>query len=436
MGVLESLVPTDFRRSISRPLRVFFASTCLAALGRGLTLSLFVVYLHNVRGFSTSFSTLLLSAVAVAGLATSPIWGTLTDRLGPMPVLLVSTFAEAVALVGWAYARSERDAVVFGLLVAVLSGGGWGPASTLLSRMVPDHLRQRAFGVNFMLVNLGIGFGGLISAAIVDVHHASTFTALYVFNAVVTVATGVVLMPLWRYGGPVTEHHDDPVKSAEGWREVIGDRRLALLVVASLVMLTAGYGSQEAGYSLFVVNNLHLSVHAIGITFFFNTTTIVLSQLWVLNRIEGRSRTRVMALVGVFWFVFWAILDITLALPPVLTIASLCASQVIFALGEAMLSSTGPAIVNEIAPEHLRGRYNAANGLTWGLSAMVAPLIVAAFFDNHLSDWWPVCIGLMALVSSLAMLNLRHHLSDREDGRGARRASRDVGPPGDEQSPR
>src|SRR5579863_5878785 len=260
MGLLETLVPTDFRRSLSPRLRLFYASTFFAAVGRGLTLSLFVVYLHNVRGFSTTFSNLLLAALAVAGLATSPIWGTMTDRFGPMNVLLISYVAEAGALVGWAYARTHREAIVYGVFVAVLGGGGWGPASTMLSRMVPPDLRQRAFGVNFMLVNLGIGFGGLISASIVDLHRPETFTVLYVFNAAVTLLTAAILLPLRRHGGPVYDHHDDPVKRAEGWREVVRDRRLVLLVVASLVLLTGGYGSQEAGFSLFVVNNLHLSV--------------------------------------------------------------------------------------------------------------------------------------------------------------------------------
>ena len=53
-------------------------------------------------------------------------------------------------------------------------------------------------------------------------------------------------------------------------------------------MMLGGYGSLDAGFSLFVVNNLHLSVHAIGVMFFFNTSTIVLAQLWVLNRLFGR----------------------------------------------------------------------------------------------------------------------------------------------------
>ncbi len=53
-------------------------------------------------------------------------------------------------------------------------------------------------------------------------------------------------------------------------------------------------------------------MHAIGVIFFFNTSTIVLCQLWVLNRIEGKSRTRVLGVVSGLWFIFWLILETTL----------------------------------------------------------------------------------------------------------------------------
>ena len=109
--------------------------------------------------------------------------------------------------------------------------------------------------------------------------------------------------------------------------------------------------------------------------------------------------------------------------------------MIVFAVGETMLSPTGSAIVNEIAPEHLRGRYNAALGLTWGLSATIAPIIVAVFFDDHLGNWWPISVGGLALVSSLMMLNLRHHLNDREDGRRPRTTGAVAAHPGTSGTP-
>ncbi|HVA52245.1 MAG TPA: hypothetical protein VNF05_01905 [Acidimicrobiales bacterium] len=73
MKLIDNLVPSDFRSSIRGPLRRFFLCTFIGCVGNGLTLSLFVIYLHNVRGFSTSFSTLLLALSAVVGIASAPL---------------------------------------------------------------------------------------------------------------------------------------------------------------------------------------------------------------------------------------------------------------------------------------------------------------------------------------------------------------------------
>ena len=74
-------------------------------------------------------------------------------------------------------------------------------------------------------------------------------------------------------------------------------------------------------------------------------------------------------------------------------------------------------------------RFNAALGLTWGLSATLASIIVSVFFDDHLGNWWPISVGALALASSLLMLNLRHHLNDREDGPASVSAARRRGAP-------
>ena len=417
MKLLEALVPADFRIAINGPLRRFYSCTFITCMGMGLTLSLYVVYLHNVRGFSTSFATVLLAISAIAGLCSSPLWGTSTDRFGPFRVMVCAYVLDAASLVVFAFARTKTEAIVAAMMLAVFGNAGWGPSSTMLSRLVHEDHRQRAFGLNFMLVNLGIGFGGLVSAVIVNVHRPITFETLYLFNAGVTFVSVFLLFTLRKYGRPVTEHRDDPIKSAEGWNVVLRDKRLVMVVLAMLVLMIGGYGSLDAGFSLFVVNDLHLSVHAIGVMFFFNTTTIVLAQLWVLNRIEGKSRTTVMATTSILWFVFWIILEATLGLPKFVAIGSLCLAMAIFAVGETLLQPVGPALVNDIAPEHLRGRYNAAQGLTWGVAGSLAPAITGIYFANGLGNWWPLSTGLTALAGGLLMLNLRRHLSAHEDGR-------------------
>ena len=416
MDFVGRLVPEDFRAEVRGPLRRLYLATLVNCFGNGMAFAMFVVYLHNVRGFSTTFATLLLAVTAVVGLLVAPLWGSLVDRWGPGIIGVGSYVMSALGLALWTTVHTKTEAIVIAIVITLFEGAGWGPGMVMMTRLVAEEHRQRAYGVNFMLVNLGIGGGLLVSASIVSLPHPRSFTLLYLFDAAVTMVAAAIFATVVRHGGPVREeHHGDGAR--EGWRTVLADRRLRHYVIASMVLIFGGYGSVDAGLSLYVVNNLHLSMHVIGITFFFNTVTIVVGQLWVLNRIQGKSRTKTMALVSVLWFLFWAALGGSLVLPAVMVVVALCVTQVIFAIGETMMQPAGSAIVNQIAPEHLRGRYNAAAGTAWGLSNTLAPMMTGAYYSLHLGNWWPLGTGITTLVGGALMLRLRHELTNEEDGR-------------------
>ena len=98
-------------------------------------------------------------------------------------------------------------------------------------------------------------------------------------------------------------------------------------------------------------------------------------QVWVLKRIEGRSRTRMLAhRRGDLWASFWVVVAISAGLPPVASPA--CSSRVgfgVFAFGEMIFSPVAPSLINAFAPPHLRGRYNAVGGLVWSVSGALGP---------------------------------------------------------------
>ena len=108
-----------------------------------------------------------------------------------------------------------------------------------------------------------------------------------------------------------------------------------------------------------------ISSRAIGFAFAANTLVIVVLQLFVLRRIEGVRRTRVIAVMGLVWAGAGA--PGRSGLVPGTLGASLlvaaCASM--FAFGETMLQPTIPALMNDLAPDHLRGRYNAVSSASF-----------------------------------------------------------------------
>ena len=75
-----------------------------------------------------------------------------------------------------------------------------------------------------------------------------------------------------------------------------------------------------------------------------------------------------------------------------------------FALGETLLQPTIPAITNDLAPDHLRGRYNAVSAGAFQCGTILGP-VVAGVMLNH--GWSTAFIAiLVAGCAGMAVLAL------------------------------
>lgn len=394
--------------------RRLLAATLLSALGNGLVLPFLVVYLHDVRGLSTAFAGLVVAWEALVGFALAPLGGALIDRLGPRPVMLVGPLVLALGTTAMAFARTAPQALGAASLLAVGSAGLWPAGATMMARLVPDELRQRAFGIQFMLLNLGIGLGGLAAGSVVNTAQASTFEVLYVANATTFLGYAVIVATMRGVGGPIPP---EPGADEGGYRDVLRDRAMVQVALVALVALTCGYGAIEIGYPAFATQVAGVSPRLVALGFVANTVTIVLGQLFVLRRIEGHSRARVLALVGALWAVSWLLLGLSGAAGGTVVVAALLlATPVLFAVGETLWQPVLPALVNDLAPEALRGRYNAFSSLTWLVAGMLGPAVAGLLIGAGHATAWVVVVVVGCLVASLLALRLRRVLTPVQDG--------------------
>jgi MFS family permease len=389
--------------------------TFVAALGNGLVLPFLVVYLSQVRGMSTAVGGLAIAWTAVLGFVLTPVGGHLIDSLGPKPVIVVGMTIEGIALGGWAFVHEPWQAFAVATLLALGGAGVWSAASTLLTRAVDEDQRQRAFGINFLLLNLGIGIGGLVSGLVVDVARPNTFVVLYLVDGAMALVAVVLIAVLRGVGGPVPrETHEE---QTGGYRDVLADKALVRLVVVSVVMLTCGYGAIEVGYPVFATTQAGLSASLVAYGYVGNTVAIVLGQMYVLRVISGRSRSRLMALVGVVWAAAWVLLGLAVPLAGHAALLVALLSPAVFAVGETIWQPILPSIVNELAPEHLRGRYNAMIALSWNVSGTLGPALTGILLGAHLSGLWIALVVGGCLLAGLGALRLSHVLTAEQDGR-------------------
>jgi MFS family permease len=400
---------------LTGPTRRFLVATILGAFGAGFTFSLFALYCVHIRHIPIGVATTIIAWEALVGLVVSPAYGTLIDRVGPSRVLAIALPIASVSIGAVGFAPTLPWIVLVMTLFSMFGAATWSAGTVLLTRIVAESHRTDVFGLNFMLLNVGIGVGSIVGTSIINLHSAATFQVVYLLTGACCLANFLALHSLRAHGGPppVPEHHE---RSHEGWREVFSDRRLVHFLVPSLLMMVCGYGSVEAGIPLFVTGVAHLSVHVVGLVFFCNTSTIVLGQAFVIGGIRGRSRSLLLGVVGAAWGLSWLFATASVFIGVAAGVAALCVGQVIFALGETVFQPIAPVLVNELAPEHLRGRYNSLVGTMWTLSAVIGQLIAGAFLEFHQGRLWTVCLAAGAVLGGLGLTTLRRTLSPTEDG--------------------
>ena len=181
--------------------------------------------------------------------------------------------------------------------------------------------------------------------------------------------------------------------------------------------MVCGYGSIDVGLSYFAVTEVGLSVNRMGIVLFVNTAAIVLAQLTVLRRIDGRSRTRLLAAVGVLWALSWVTNGVAVLPGQTLALVLLCLGQVLFAIGETVWAPVAPAIVNDLAADDVRGRYNAASSLLWTLAGTISPMVAGLFLQRGAGLTWVATLIIGCCVAAVAFLMLHRRVSAHVDGR-------------------
>jgi MFS family permease len=376
------------------------------------------VYLAEVRGIATATVGLLFAWMGLLGFLGSPLGGTLIDRFGPRPVMVVGLTTEALGVASLTLVHNAWHALAVATFLTLGTVGLYPAATAMLTRLVPEGRREKVYGFQFMLMNAGLGVGGVVSALLVDMSDPASFQRIYLVDALSYVAYIGVVLSLPRGTGALSrEDADDVVGPQPGWGAVLRDRTLLRVVLTSMVVITFGYAQFEAGFAAYTVGVAGIPANALGWAFGANTASIVVAQLFALRLIEGRSRTRMLALCAAIWSVSWAIIALSDAVSGAAAVTLVVVGLGTFGLGETLWAPVAPAIVNDLAAEELRGRYNALQGMTWTVAMIVGPALAGLLIGNGLVHVWVACTVGGTAVASVLFLRLRRHLSPLQDGR-------------------
>lgn len=405
---LSTLVP----QLPSRAWKVLAGDT-VAAIGTGLVLPFMVVYLRDVRGFDVQTAAFVLSVLAITGVVFGAPMGSFVDKLGPRRMLIVSLLLCSVSSAAFSQVQEPWQAFSAAVFLGIGFAGLWPATHSLLSSIVGPEHRSSVFSVHYATLNLGIGIGGITGGLLANVSSPGTFELLYSLDALSWLVFAIVLLKMRDIGNRVERSEEDQEIAAGGYRHVLRDRNFVRLFLVMTLLVTIGYAQLESGFPAYATAEGGISTAALGMAFAANTFSIVLAQLVVLKLMRGKRRTRGLMGICVLWSVAWSLALVVGQLGEgMVKNAGFAVVLVVFGLGECLVSPTVPAMLNDLAPDALRGRYNAAYSFTFSAGHIAGPALAGVFLGAGLGDEWFAVLAAASLAAILLVRNLERHVPE------------------------
>ncbi|CAB4665454.1 unannotated protein [freshwater metagenome] len=370
----------------------------LSALGNGMVLPFSFVYLHSIRHMPISVAGLVFSYGALISLIAAPAVGTLTDKWGPKIVLIFSLVISALGYAGLAFVTNAPQAFMVMTICAIGQSAMWPSQSALNAELTPVHLRERIFGSQFAIMNLGLGIGGMVSSLVVSLDKPLTFQVLFIGDGISYLVYLAVILTLGKVGGRSKERREANAKLDGGWSDVIQDKVFRKVWLVALFAIFLSYSQLEVGYASFATGVAGVRPSQLAWGYGINTGMIAIFQLAVTKRLQKLSRAKALAAATLFWASAWVFLAIG-GFAKSYAVLAMLLCQFVFAIGEMIWSPVLPALVNELAPDHLRGRYNSASTNAWQVGMILGPACAGSLLGAGLWVLWVALlfVGLLAV---------------------------------------
>jgi MFS family permease len=399
--------------SLDRSTWFLIGGNALSSVGTGLVLPFTVVYLAYVRDVPLPVAGLIVGSQPLCSVLAAPLAGWMIDKRSSRFVMITAQIIAAAGSCVMAFATGPVLALVASALLGVGWAGSFVGIRALIGRTVPEPDRRTAFALQNALFNLGAGVGGVLAGFAADIDDVTSFTILFLANAMSFLAYAALLT---RTGADAPRHttgSEATPRQPDGYSRVLADRLFLSVLGISFVLIFAGWAQQEATLPPYMVL-AGASTHAIGVGFAVNTLAIVVAQIPILRLLNRLTTTNALIILSLIWAGVWVIVVMTgvfknTAINPFGFILAFA----IFSLGECIFSGTIPDLVNKLAPDGSIGRYNGVYAVVNTAARAAGPAFGGVLLAGPHPQMLFVLLAVFCVVAGAATLVLSNSLESR-----------------------
>jgi MFS family permease len=383
---------------LPREVWLLFSTNLINRAGM-MVLPFLVLYLTRERHFTPGQAGLALAVYGAAAIFAGPVSGKVSDRIGALPVMRASLIMSGIVLLLFPLAHSRAAVYTMTALWAACAEL-YRPASlAAITHIVSPEQRKPAYALNRLAINLGMSIGPALGGFLATV----SFRAMFVVDALTTIAAGTVLsLAAWRAstGGAAGDAQDS--EKLTDTRSLLHDLRLMIFLTASFLVGIVFF-QHESALPLYLVQYLSQSPAFYGTLFPINTLLIVAFEV-PLNQATAHWPNVWSLVAGCMLFAigFGALAIVSSATGVLVTV-------VVWTFGEMMLFPAMAAHLGDIAPENKRGAYMGAYSMSLAIALAVGPWLGTQLLASiGPVGVWSIMFALGALAAVLMVYGAPH----------------------------
>jgi MFS family permease len=343
------------------------------------------IYLVRERGFSPAQAGRVLALYGVGMTVAGPLGGLLADRFGRRATMVIALVLGATAVGSLSVARAPGVLAAFAFLSAA-AGDMYRPAmSAAVADVVPPEDRPRAYGLVYWAVNLALSVGLFLGGLVAE----KSITGLFLADAGSSIAAAAIILVRVPETRPDHVVHEPAIR---GMARVFSDGPFVSFLFLHLAALTVFTQWQLALPIDMAAHGLGPSAYAFLMA--LNCLGVVFLQPILSPKLHRIDAARLLALSALLFGCGYGVN----AVGGNLGIYAI--GTTLWTIGEVVGFPVASTMVANLAPSPLRGRYQGAFSMAWGVAFTISPIAageVMQWFGAR--SLWLLCLVIAVAVS-------------------------------------
>lgn len=346
-------------------------------------------------GYSIGAAGIVFGLFGAGAFCGAWLGGRLTDKIGFYPVQLFALIAGGLLFMLLGQMKTYPLICIFTFLLSFVNEAFRPANSTAIAFYSKEENRTRSYALNRLAINLGWAIGSGLGGFLADINYELLFWVDGFTNLAAAILLWMLLKPL-KHKTPAKEKIDDPlIQSAYKDKTYLSFALITMLFACCFFQLFNNL-------PVYFNKELNFSKPFIGILMAANGIIIVLVEMVLIYKLEGKRKNMIYITLGVFMVgLSFLLLNI-----PGASVAVAVSMIVLVTFGEILsMPFMNSYWIARTQPSN-RGQYAALYTMSWSAAQTLGPMGGAqlAQYSGFNVLWWTV--GALSILASFAFWKL------------------------------